>query len=262
MTRIILYPYKIGSASVVALQQAIIAKGIRCIRVKPDGVYRPLAIDNIINWGMKVVPNWVAPMLNKPEHVGMASNKLTTLNKLSLAEISIPEYTTEYNVLSQWLENGHTVIARHSLNGHSGEGIQILRGPNDFTRDAPLYTKYKKKRSEYRVHVFNGTVIDVQEKRKQANFERTDDQALVRSHQNGWIFCREDIEFETENHKVRLHGIACMAILALGLQFGAVDIIYNQRDDNYYVLEINTAPGLEGTTLNTYVDAIINSVGQ
>ena len=47
------------------------------------------------------------------------------------------------------------------------------------------------------------------------------------------------------------------AIKALGLDFGAVDIIYNEAEDQHYVLEVNTAPGLEGTTLQKYTEAIL-----
>ena len=42
----------------------------------------------------------------------------------------------------------------------------------------------------------------------------------------------------------------------IGLDFGAVDIIYNNRDDVCYLLEVNTAPGLQGTTLEKYKDAV------
>jgi D-alanine-D-alanine ligase-like ATP-grasp enzyme len=40
------------------------------------------------------------------------------------------------------------------------------------------------------------------------------------------------------------------------LDFGAVDVIYNRAQDKAYVLEVNTAPGLEGSTLDNYVEAI------
>jgi D-alanine-D-alanine ligase-like ATP-grasp enzyme len=36
------------------------------------------------------------------------------------------------------------------------------------------------------------------------------------------------------------------------LDFGAVDIIYNAKRNECYVLEVNTAPGLEGTTVEKY----------
>jgi len=49
--------------------------------------------------------------------------------------------------------------------------------------------------------------------------------------------------------------VALAAVSALGLDFGAVDIIYNEHENQYYVLEVNTAPGLEGTTVEKYAEA-------
>ena len=43
--------------------------------------------------------------------------------------------------------------------------------------------------------------------------------------------------------------LACLA--KTGLDFGAVDVIYT-KDERVYVLEINTAPGLEGQTVLDY----------
>jgi D-alanine-D-alanine ligase-like ATP-grasp enzyme len=45
-----------------------------------------------------------------------------------------------------------------------------------------------------------------------------------------------------------------MAVNHLGLDFGAVDMIYNAKRNTYYVLEVNTACGLAGETLNKYVE--------
>jgi len=51
-----------------------------------------------------------------------------------------------------------------------------------------------------------------------------------------------------------------LAVNCLGLDFGAVDIIYNQKKDVSFVLEVNTAPGLEGSTLNEYVKEFNNAL--
>ena len=45
---------------------------------------------------------------------------------------------------------------------------------------------------------------------------------------------------------------AKLAVKATGLDFGAVDIIWNNLQEKAYVLEINTAPGLEGQSVETY----------
>jgi glutathione synthase/RimK-type ligase-like ATP-grasp enzyme len=48
--------------------------------------------------------------------------------------------------------------------------------------------------------------------------------------------------------------LAIKAVAALGLDFGAVDVILG-RDGQFYVLEVNTACGLEERTADKYVEA-------
>ena len=67
---------------------------------------------------------------------------------------------------------------------------------------------------------------------------------------NGYVFAREGI------HKPdTIDVLSVQAIEALGLTYGAVDII-EDKQGNLYVLEINTAFGLEGTTISLVGDAI------
>jgi D-alanine-D-alanine ligase-like ATP-grasp enzyme len=49
---------------------------------------------------------------------------------------------------------------------------------------------------------------------------------------------------------------AVRAMAGSGLEFGACDLIWNQKREKAYILEINCAPGLEGTTVEIYRDAI------
>lgn len=53
---------------------------------------------------------------------------------------------------------------------------------------------------------------------------------------------------------------AIKAVNALGLDFGAVDIVTEKNTGIPYVLEVNTAPGNEGTTTQKYVDSIIEYI--
>ena len=48
---------------------------------------------------------------------------------------------------------------------------------------------------------------------------------------------------------------ALAAMVASGLDFGAVDVIWNSRRLEAYVLEINSAPGLQGQTVENYAAA-------
>lgn len=140
-------------------------------------------------------------------------------------------------------------MGRTKLNGHSGAGIVLAAREEDVPENCPLYVKYIKKVAEYRVHVAFGKVIDVQHKRKRVDYVGDVDYA-VRNHHTGWVYCRDGVD-----SNATLEHQAITACSLLGLDFGAVDIIYNKHKDAYYVLEVNTAPGLEGTTVEKYANA-------
>lgn len=146
-------------------------------------------------------------------------------------------------------------IARTVLNGSGGAGIIVVR-PGDPIPDAPLYTKYVRKSREYRLHVVGGEVIFYQEKRKKNGVEQTRDQALIRNHDNGWVFAENDIRLPESSVWENVKATAVGAVRALGLDFGAVDLVLARDNATPYVLEVNTAPGIESTRLlEAYVRA-------
>jgi hypothetical protein len=237
----VLFPYKLGSASAKKLSLAFNAE-----RVRPDGQFRNNFKRPIINWGNSQVPNWMNKwedqvILNHPDNVKIASNKLLTFQKFAEHDVKCPEWTTNY---PEGLGGDHW-FARKTLTGKGGDGIVSFVLGEDIV--APLYTKYFKKKHEFRVHVFDGKVIDFVLKKKrlehQVNYQ-------VRNHDGGWVFCREGVIVP-----VVVLQEAIKAVAALGLTFGAVDIGYNEKRNEPCVFEVNTAPGLEGTTLDRYVKA-------
>lgn len=242
--RVVLHPYKIGSRSCLALRDALRARGVRCSRTGRK--YRQRVGDVFVNWGASTQAG-LQFRLNPPDMSAAATDKLALLRKL--AGVRTPEWTDDKQVALQWVQEGATVFARTLLRASSGRGIVVCTTPDELV-DAPLYTKYVKKMSEFRVHVFSNEVIHVQEKRRRADAEEVDNQ--IRNHDNGWVFCVQNVEPPAD---VITQALA--AVAASGLDFGAVDVIYNQHYDQAYVLEINTAPGLEGTTVEKYADAIV-----
>lgn len=236
-------PYKFGSQSAKALSQAL---GVP--RVRHNGQFRNNYRHQIINWGTSQRPMFPVPtIINCFRAVALASNKLYSLRAMSEEGVPTIEHTTDAEKVRQWLEEGHTVMARKYLTSHSGRGIIILQQGDDVV-DAPLYTKYFKKKREYRVHVFGGEVLDVQEKRKRLSEESAD--FRVRNHAGGFVFCREGVE-----PPQCVLDASIDAVCAHELYFGAVDIGYNERQDTCAVFEVNTAPALEGTTLERYCEA-------
>lgn len=244
-----IYPYKTASRSARRLKEALGGN----LMLKPNGTYRYRPGDKIINWGNSTVPQFAAAagdnLLNKPEAVAIAANKLHTFRSLSEAGVPTVPWTTNRDEASNW---DGVVYARHQLTGHSGAGIEIV-GEDDDIPQAPLYTKKVENGGEYRVHVMNGRVIDYRKKSRRDGDEVQEGQSEIRTLNNGWIYRQGEL-----NRLERIEQLAVQAITAIGLDFGAVDIIMDEereRPNDVYVLEINTAVGLADNTLESYITA-------
>lgn len=180
-------------------------------------------------------------------------SKTIQLESFQQHGVPCPEYTTHKpTAVTAMVEDGvKRVMCRKYTRAHSGKGCVVATTPEELV-DAPLYTMYIPKKHEYRVHVFDNKVIDRQIKRKRRGYENERD-TQIRNRANGYVFCREGITTDD-----RLDTTALAAVKALGRSYGAVDIIYNEKQDQFFVLEVNSKPGMEGTTLAKYADAIIN----
>jgi hypothetical protein len=181
-------------------------------------------------------------------------NKVEQLRQFVAAGVSCPKWSTDPNAVTR-TDLGRVVFARTLINSTNGRGIlEIdLDDAHDVIPHAPLYTQYIPKKAEYRVHVFNGEVIDTQQKKKKRGFD-DERNTRVRNVDNGYVYCRDGI-----NPPDGLATLAINAVNACNYQYGAVDIIYNEKQDKCFVLEVNSRPGLMGTTLDKYSDAIIKA---
>lgn len=249
--RIFIYPYNQHSASAKAL-------GFRRIK-RENSRYWPRDTDRIINWGSTNVPDtfqYAYDVLNSPVLVAKARNKALCFEALSAeSSVNVVPFTTDRHEAKRWLEAGERVFARTTLTGHSGAGIIDLYGRDVEPPEAPLYTKYIKKRYEFRVHVcdwftFRLDGILVTQKVARPGVEPTN--WRIRNHSNGFIFQEPNVPGAVMD---AVTTEAYAAIEELKLHFGAVDVIWNDHQQRAYVLEVNTAPGLTGRTVDFYRNA-------
>ena len=91
------------------------------------------------------------------------------------------------------------------------------------------------------------TVISQQRKARRRG---EDADPRIRNLANGYVFVRDGV-----NPPADVLEQAKAAVRAAHLTFGAVDIVWNEHYRQAYVLEINTAPGLEGQTIEDYANA-------
>lgn len=201
---------------------------------------------------------------NTVDAIAVASSKLATLEQLRRSNArTVPYMTSQDEANYQVLVEGKAVVARTLDRASEGRGIELLT-PDRVRADggliaAPLYTLAIDKGREYRVHVGvvrGGTrVIDIQRKIRRPGVP-DNERPFVWNHGNDFIFVRDDVNTHTVPADV-IHQ-AKQAVLALGLDFGAVDIITGRRGRTpaqelpAYVLEVNTAPGMTGRTVERY----------
>lgn len=222
----------------------LLAAALPAIMVSPHRQPRQGA--TIINWGRTNFNGFFDfNGLNHPLEVSVAINKIFTFIVLDSTNSCVP-WTGERSIAEEWVHGGVTVFARTSLTGREGSGIVVVSTPDEMV-DAPLYTQYMGRRTEYRVHIVGNNTFITQKKLRNGienpNWK-------VRSHKNGWIHARRDISAPAD-----LENVARSAISAIGLDFGAVDLAHNERFGTR-VLEVNTAPGLTGEALDFYVPAL------
>lgn len=248
--RVRVLPYNIYSNSAKAIATELGGK-----RIKLEGSrYVGKPNDLIINWGnCQGVPFLMqegARILNHPMKLALVSDKLSFFETFKGKDWLPPFWTKQEDIPDE----AFPIVCRTILNGHSGKGIVISSSRDDLVR-APLYTQYMKKKEEYRVHVgsYNDgdgndeyCIISLQQKKRKLNHENPNWQ--IRNHDNGFIYARESVDPPIE---VVQHAVDCLA--GSGLDFAAVDVIWNATSGKAYVLEINSAPGLEGTTIEDYV---------
>lgn len=231
-----------------------LARGIGIDWKRTGRKVRPDPGDTIINWGRATRPDELlnnhALVWNPWDKVAVAVDKLASLAAMRDAGVTVPEFTTDREIANEWLAAGRTVLARTMLRASRGRGIVVVRGESQLP-NAPLYVKYRKKRDEFRIHIFRENVLDAQQKRRRREFEgdvEAGNRGRIRSWANGWVFAREGVVPPED-----VIAQSVRAVASLGLTFGAVDVGWGGRTACVY--EVNTAPALQGTTLANYIEA-------
>lgn len=220
----------------------------------------------VINWGCSTIPYWAGASQvwgNSASNVSLATSKVRSFTQFVWHDVPTLDWTESNITARQWHDAGAVVFNRKD-GLHSGLGIKIIK-PTD-TWDANLtgfYTKYFKKDAEYRVHVFNGKVIDITKKKRTTQVkedERGIYEKMVRSLGNGWIHAHEDIGLSSDNLAL-IYSISCRAVAALGLLFGACDVLFRIDSAGVpkaLVAEVNSAPGVVNLkTKEAYCKAIL-----
>ena len=181
------------------------------------------------------------PCINKRDAVRLASNKFKSLIIISENNIKTVSVSTD---IRAFVPKKDCIFFGRDFYHTRGQDIEIYKWPFRVSR-RDYYTLYIKPDNEYRYHVAFGKVILAT---KKVLAEGETDNSLIRNHQDGkWK--------QITVRPIKRYSDACIdAVKSLGLDFGAVDFL--TKDNISYILEVNTAPGLEvDNRLEAYANA-------
>jgi len=184
--------------------------------------------------------------LNKLEAVLRTTNKLTMLQTLLTAGVSLIAFSNDVALIEEFKDREGNLYIRNKLG--------VVRYGNDYdaTRDLYFSRPVRFKRREYRVHVFNGKVIGAYEKvplvpgsENRPKLFKSDTCKFVRVNVGGENTRLVEADYNT----------CIQAVNALGLDFGGVDLV-RDKNGQTFVLEVNSAPGLNTHMREKYIAAI------
>jgi hypothetical protein len=197
-------------------------------------------------------------IVNDPVFVSMMSNKLKFFTNCG-HDKAVLIWTQDRQEALDWKTK---VFARTKLEGSGGAGIVVF-DPEDTAAllpQAPLYTQYVPKTHEYRLHMArslrgNGFTVMLAQRKV---FVKTDERPApldwkVRSHDNGFIFQAQP-DLEKLPPSVIDVATRVMSVHFRDLHFAALDVMYHDKRQQAWVIEGNTAPGLENNTVSIYAD--------
>lgn len=195
--------------------------------------------DNVINWGNHIFNDASMFGLNSPKGVALASHKGLSRRILHNAGVNVPRPVL-FDTLDEIKESVLPVVVR-PVHHHGGQEFHVfddLTKLQAFLRGKDMREWYVSavfpKTHEYRVHCGHGKVLMINEKpllegEIRANFA---------VNQESWRV----LKWHEFNPEICMQSLK--AIDALGLDYGAVDIMYNSEDNSVAVCEVNTSPSI------------------
>lgn len=267
-------------------------------KTKPTGTTAKI----VIGWGCKTkdkVNMTSHIVLNHPDKIRINRNKYESLNLLKRAGVPIADYVDSAGVLAA-LSNARSAInlplvgRKKFHQGGKGFWTCLTKGQvrKAIDQGAEYFQNYLDITDEFRLHVFKGKVINMQKKVERSNMtsafkeqhgsrianiagknnvsldkqtmeyvldnlgkrEERPDQ-IIKSNTRGWKFS------QIKTAKDGLRAAAINAVEAIGLDFGAVDCCLTEGGSPY-IIEVNTGPGLQGTSFDAYVKVFKDAIAE
>jgi glutathione synthase/RimK-type ligase-like ATP-grasp enzyme len=232
-------------------------------------------------------------VLNHPDNIRNNRNKFKTLQTLNKANVNVAPFIEAGKVIAAIDSTSSPIklplIGRTNYH-QGGKGLWTCLTKTmvqaAINEGAQYFQNFMDVKTEYRLHVFQGGIINAQKKVPRKNMEgafveqygdrikhnaekagKKIDEAtmqlvlsdvgkrtlanpdqIVKSNTRGWKFS------QVKTVPAALEKVAIDAVKAIGLDFGAVDCCILDNND-VAIIEVNTGPGLSGSSFDAYIAA-------
>lgn len=242
MIKILANPFSFPSAKI--LRDGIVERtGAKIIVTShPERIHNG---DIVIRYGNSLPCNSFAieTGINTREFISTVSNKLRFSNLMQSAGIYSPVFSKEQ-------PEEFPVMIRESLTSSGGKGIHIASSMEEFSgifNNYFYWTKFIMLDFELRVHVVNGNIVRIF--KKEENF---DQEFPIRNN----AVCHFALKDNETYPKLKPIISKISEIELFKRQVFGLDIAWDKKKQEYFVIEINSAPGLNEHTCEFYADYI------
>lgn len=215
--------------------RVVVARGSRITGNLLQSMLEGVAGNATVSYGVRLTPG--ERVLNA---LAGGADKYTELECLAKAGINVPRFWRASDIGGSRMEL--PVLGRR-FNHRGGTDIRLCgtaKSVRFWSERRDFFTKFINSDREYRVWMYRNSHLGTYEKILRHPDQQT--KMVGRNHGNGYAF--ELVA--SENVPREAVEAARKTIAALGLDFGAVDIIRERESGKFYVLESNSAPGVEG----------------
>jgi len=229
----------------------------------------------VINLGTTEDFNLGSRFINHKDMVRASSNKKKARKIFAEEGVPAPKLFARAAEIGQ---SDLPVIGRTTYH-KKGQGFWFCRSLSEVRRaiqqGATHFLEFIPNTREYRVHTFAKDIeaegergvrdyvsVKISEKVWQGKGEPNPN-TPQKNHNFGWTFLGPQGRREEEMDVVRY--AAKQAIASLGMDFGAVDVMYRIKTKTPYVLEVNSTPSLANETADTcsrYAQRILKTLGK
>jgi hypothetical protein len=195
--------------------------------------------------------------INSREFITLAKNKYLFAEFAEKNQIYSPVYHKFDLIPTEF-----PVMIRSTLTGYRGFGIKVVNSLEEFQKKFEIgnwWTKFIPCSFELRVHLFENKINRLYKKQLLSGTEK---EFPIRNAEAGYHFSNVDENLDKYPKLIPVMENLGNLLKEKGGKYCAVDVGWDSIKKQYFIFEINSAPGLNSINIKEYAEYIIEKIGE